>query len=422
MWALAHLPFSGRFQMLTARSILTACAVAFGAGAAAAQSLAETSFPTAIGYSNDMFDKQEHVTNKIVRALKARKSGEITSGRLYLGGHVSGSIISEHTNTAGKFPILSRLPPTHTTGTSDTYRALNDLSVNATLTLPYVTAFVQGEYTEVAYAGQDRTKWRKAWVALGDLRAAPVYVAFGRNSVNFGNFSTYAPFTHSHSAHYFWAQSEDPHVEFGYVTDRTELSLSLIPNHRGLRTLSSPSHDGEFGNFAVNVAHRLPLSSGFEATVGAGYLRGTIYDSVIAHHPPGVGINRDWNGAWTVNTTLSGARFDLMAEFSRTDHIWPATGHRVSALNVQGRYRGTLWNKPATWSISASRGVQGPSGTEWERMDQVILGLEIDMTDHWRIGAEYLFNKGFVPLINPTLVGDRDVISHTVLIGTALTF
>jgi len=377
---------------------------------------------TELGYSDTMFDRQENVTNKISLALRARQSGILQTNRLYLGGRFTGTVISEHTNTAGKFPILSRLPPSHAAGTSDTYGVVNDVSLNATLALPMVTAFIQGEYTEVEYPGQDSTQLRKYWIAIGDLNRAPVYLAIGRKTVNFGDFATYAPFTHSHSGHYFWAQTEDPLIELGYLTDRTELALSLIPAHRGLRVVSSTDNDGDYENFAVNGSHRLDLGNGMRLKLGVGYLRGTIYDSAIAYHPPSTGNNRVWNGAYDANVTLSGENFDVMGEFTQTANAWPATGHKVTAVTLQGRYRSNLIGRPAVYSLSASRGTQGASGTQWEKMDQVILGLEVDVTKHVKIGAEYLYNDGFVPLITPTVISDAGVTSHTLIFGAKLTF
>lgn len=383
---------------------------------------AQSPVGTNLAYSDGMFDRQNDVTNKIPLALRARASGDLGTGRLYLGGRFVGTVISEDTNTAGKFPILSRFPDSHSTGTSDTYGVINEISLGATLTLPMVTAYAQGEYSELTFPGQSDVQLRKYWLAVGDLGQSPFYAAIGRKTVNFGDFSSYAPFTHNHSAHYFWAQTRDPLLELGYVTDRTEIALSLIREHRGFRVLNSPDNDGGYENFAVNLRHRLDLNGGLALRLGAGFLRGTIYDSTIAHHPPNSGVNRIWNGAWDVNATLSGARFDVMGEFTRTEHAWPATGHRVSALTVQGRYRAELFSRPATLSLAASRGVQGASGTEWEKMDQVVLGLEVRAAPNVTLGAEYVFNEGFVPLIMPTVVADSGVRSHTFIVGARLTF
>lgn len=377
---------------------------------------------TSLSYSDKMFDRQNYVTNKVAVALRARQSGQLQENRLYFGGRIFGSVITETTNVAGKFPILSRLPPSHASGTSDTYAVANEVSLNATLVLPLITAFIQGEYTEVAYPGQEDTQIRKYWVAVGDLNQSPFYMAVGQKTVSFGDFSSYAPFTHTHSGHYFWAQSDAPLIEIGYVTDQTELAFSLIPNHRGLRVLSSPSNDGSFQNFALNGSHRFGIGNGLNLKLGAGFLRGTIYDSAIAYHPPSTGSNRDWNGAYDLNATLSGDRFDVMAEFTKTLEDWPATGHKVSALTLQGRYRSELFGKPTTYSLAASHGEQGPSGTEWRSMGQVTLGMEMDVAPNVKLGAEYLFNDGFVPLILPTITSDSSVQSHTLIFGAKLTF
>lgn len=377
---------------------------------------------TSLSYSQQMFDRQDDVTGKIALALRAKQSGAVPDTGLTFGGRITGTVIAEETSTAGKFPILSRLPPTHTDGTQDVYSVINDISANVTLTFPGITAFAQAEFTEVAYPGQDDLQLRKYWLTYGDLDRAPYYLTVGRKTVNFGNFASYAPFTHSHSGHYFWAQTDDPLIEVGYVTDRTELALSLIPAHRGLRVISSPENDGAFTNFAVSGRHRFDLNPDTSLTLGAGYLRGTIYDSVIAHHPPDEGVDRDWNGAWNVHATLSGARYDVMAEFTRTEEMWPATGHHVSALTVQGRLHDELFARPVIYSLSLSRGVQGATGTDWEKMDQAILGIEWAATDNIRLGAEYMFNDGFVPLITPTILGDRSVQSHTVIVGVEMTF
>ena len=377
---------------------------------------------TDLRYSEMMFDRQDHVTDKVAVALRARQSGALEPLSFYLGGRLVLTSISETTNTAGKFPILSRLPPTHTSGKSDSYGVLNEASLNATITLPWVTAFAQGEYTEVEYPGQNDLQLRKYWVALGDLDRFPFYAAVGRKTVSFGNFATYAPFTHNHSSHYFWSQSDDPVIELGYLTDTTHVTVTLIPEHRGLRVISSPENNGGLSNFAVNGSHRFDFQNNNSLTVGGGYLRGTIYDSAIAHHPPGQGTFRSWNGAYNVNATYSGSNFDVMAEFTQTDDIWPATGHKVSATTLQGRYKSRILGKPAVYSIAASRGLQGDGGTEWERMEQVILGLEVEPTPHLKLGAEYMYNNGFVPLIRPTVTGDRSVESHTFIVGAELTF
>jgi opacity protein-like surface antigen len=402
--------------------------LAMGVVVAAAADAQETGAPerpflrTELSYSEMLFDRQAHVTDKAVQMLKARADGRLEDWSLYLGGRLSASYLMERTNRAGKFPILSRLPPTHTRGTQDAYGVINEVSLGATLTLPYVSVYVHGEYTELAYRGQDDLQWRKAFVVLGDLDAFPLYAAFGRKTVNFGNFTTYAPFTHSHSSHYFWAQTRAEVLELGYVDARTEIAVSAMKARRGFRVVNSPNQSGAYDNFAANAVHRVPLGEGRQLSFGAGWIKGTIYDSTLAHHPPAIGVAPFWNAAWDAHVTYESPRFDLMAEFGRTVEDWPATFHHVEAATVQGRMRGAVIGKPAIFSLSLSRGVHGTPGTPWERMGQVIAGVEVDVTPHIRLGAEYMYNWGFVPLILPRITADRDVESHTLIFGAELTF
>ncbi len=374
-------------------------------------------------YSKKIFNRQDYVTGKNIEMLKSRKSGELSDNRLTLGVTAIGTILHERTNTAGKYPILSQLPPNHVSGKSDTRDFINDISVNATLTLPYVTAFAQGEYTDVEYPGQDQKQLRKYMVTIGDLEKFPAYMTIGKKTVNFGNFASYSPFTHNHSSHYFWAQTDEPLLEIGYATDKTMLAASLIKNDRGLRVINSPENDDKYENFALNASHEFTLNDDWRTKLGAGFLRGTIYDSAFAHHPPAIGFaDRSWNGAADAHITLSSDKIDLMAEHTRTLDKWPATDHIVSATSLQGRYKDTILSRPATYSLMASRGIQGDKFTEWEKMDQLGAGLEAEIVPHVEIGAEYLYHHGFVPLILPTITADDGVASHTFIIGGKVTF
>ncbi len=131
---------------------------------------------------------------------------------------------------------------------------------------------------------------------------------------------------------------------------------------------------------------------------------------------------RDSSPAWNVNAKYSIGSFDFMGEFSRTLDEWPATGAHVHALNLQGRYKDYIWKFPTTYSIMYNQGIQGNSGDEWESMDQFVAGLEMRLHPNVAIGAEYLFNSSFVPLILPRVVANDGVVLHTFLTGVKVTF
>lgn len=374
--------------------------------------------------SEMMFDRQNNVTDKAAQQLLMRKNGTLLDNKFIVGGRFQGTIIDERTNTDGKFPILSRLPPSHAKGDHDTFSSVNDASISGTLTLPFITMYAQGEYTEVNYPGTSPRDWRKAFITIGDLNVFPMYLTFGKKTVSFGNMDSYAPFTHGHNAHYFWAQNDDdPLFELGYIDNGWHATATLIKNDRGTRVLSAPKDNDGYKNFALNATKQFTAGDIHRFKLGAGYLRGTIYDSSLAYHPPGVGLaDREWAGAWNVNGVYSIGSFDLMAEFSRTVDKWPATDAHVHALNLQGRYLDYIWKFPTTYSLMYSQGIQGNSGDEWERMDQFVAGIEMRLHPNLSIGAEYLLNSGFVPLIAPKTSADDGVVSHTFLTGVKVTF
>lgn len=373
-------------------------------------------------YNKKMFDRQNFVTTKMTDQLAARASGELQDGKLYLGARFSGSLVGEYTNQAGRFPILSQLPPNHPNKTFDRKTVLNDLSFNATLTLPWVTGFVQGEYTEVFYPGQQPWQARKWHFIVGDLKQFPVYAFVGKGTVDFGDMRSYSPFTHSVNTHYFWAQSDDPMVGLGYMQDGWRASATLLHNGRGLRVIDSP-RDGAYDNFALNVEKTHQIDEKTSVKAGLGYLNSTIYNHVIAHHPPangGKGSAR--NGAIDANLAFTYDKFDVALEHTRTLQKWPATDYPVSATTLQGRYRTSIYSMPTRFYAQAGLGKQGASGTNWERMSVLLAGAEVDLTRNISLGAEIMHHEGFVPLITPKILGRRDVKANTFLSGAKVTF
>ncbi len=157
--------------------------------------------------------------------------------------------------------------------------------------------------------------------------------------------------------------------------------------------------------------------------MGAGFLRGSIYDSTLAHHPPLMGINdRSWNSLVNANIELSLSNYDFMVEYTQTLKDWPATDSKVRALTVQGRYNDTILEMPTKYTLAYSRGEQGDAGDEWYQMQQAIAGIEVDVLPHVSVGAEYMINHGFVPLILPRITADEGVVSHTGIVGAKVSF
>ena len=153
-------------------------------------------------------------------------------------------------------------------------------------------------------------------------------------------------------------------------------------------------------------------------------MRASVYGSLLSLPLHGTNNHcREWGRCKHACSSHSDSHRTLFRDSSRLIRLSvPLAQQDRSALTLQGRYRSEILGKPAIWSISASRGEQGSNGTEWERMGQVILGLEVQAYENVTIGAEYLYNEGFVPLILPTITGDRSVTSHTLITGVRVTF
>lgn len=75
---------------------------------------------------------------------------------------------------------------------------------------------------------------------------------------------------------------------------------------------------------------------------------------------------------------------------------------------------------PAWWAVSWSEGIQGPSGSEFQFNQQLVLGVELQPSPNVSFTAEYVRSLGFAPLINITTTSDRDVIQDSLVFGLVL--
>ncbi len=206
-------------------------------------------------YANRIVNFQEYVTEKPYQILKATQYGDLKPNTLTVSGTLWGTWMHEQTNTPGKFPILSRFPDQHGSVDSSANRwILNNAAIALTGRVgDWVTIFTQGEFSDIEFIGQDQYQLRKALVMVGNLDQFPFYTYFGRNTVDFGNFDGYNPFTHTVNNHSFRVDSDEPVFAVGYAPRAIEglnVVATAIPGGRHLRVADS---DGEtqFDNFAV---------------------------------------------------------------------------------------------------------------------------------------------------------------------------
>lgn len=374
-------------------------------------------------YSDRQFDWNEWMSEKFLEPLNAKQAGILKDNTLYISGQLRGSFVAEKTNVANKFPLLSRFPAQHS-GTTGSRFILNNAILGFTANAgEWTTITTEIMATDIEYPGQSTMQMRRAFVTFGNLKNSPLYFGFGKNFVDFGDNGSFTPFTHTMNNHYFQTQSDTPVAAVGYSKNGLHVVATAIQGGRQLRVADSPS-SAHVNNFALNATKTFELGEKTKLKVGAGYLNNTIYNTLVPHHTvaQAAGQVKSDNPAFDVNSTLTYGQFDLMGEYAQTVNKWNASDHIVQAMTMQARYRAVVAGYNTAFSGSWGKGVQGASGTNFEQMTQVVGGVQVKVNKHMSVGAEYLFAKGFVPLMDLRKTGDQNVQTHTFITGARVHF
>ncbi len=426
-------------------------------------------------HTADMLDWQENTTGKTLTLLVNKATGVLPENSLTIGAGVKGGFMWQKTSDPGKFPILSRFPfMSASTDTESGVFAINNAALSFTGSFgEWTTVYLQPEYSETEYPGeQEEFQLRKAFVVLGNLKKMPFYAAFGRKTIDFGNFDGYNPFTHTESQHYFWAVSDQPVLELGYYKDGLKITGSAFSGGRQLR-VAYAAEENNIQNYAFNIEKEFQIGDKGAFTVGGGYLHDSIYRNNWTAHtfrgiqqgtPPANFIEYR-NSVVTGFAEYNSDFFDAMVEYSTTLEPWAAaipqtpdgtplpqylidpTGSTTTRDNInfdqnlevlvaQARIKPRLPNgKRIAISAVGSWGNIGddfvgasildPSGqtqTSWKKNQQHVLGVEYPISPYLEVGAEYVYNKGFIPFVNPQNVSSNDTEAHAINIGLKARF
>jgi hypothetical protein len=394
-------------------------------------------------------DQQEGTTADARDLLKLRQKGAFNGSGLLLSAALRGNLTYEQTSEPGKFPILSRFPGSTDNDAQASFLTIQNASLGVTATAGrYATLHGQYTYSETEFAqDQDELQLRQIYAVFGNLDELPFYAAIGRKVIDFGEQTSFAPFTHSINQHYFQALSDEPVAELGYVKGGFLISATLINGGRQLR-VANAAQEGDLANFAIKVRNAFDLGDERQLVASASYLADTIYrDNFTAHTAAALGrggppnapalpnflIERK-NGAVAVALEYYSDWLDLATEYTRSERPWPATNFNgitgaklddsraLQAVTAQARLKGYLGDKPSAISATFSRGVLGPDATEFDFADQHSLAYEIGLTDAISLGTEVVYNRGFQPFIGIGDVSQADVESVATLIGLEARF
>jgi hypothetical protein len=425
---------------------------------------------TSVRNSRDMLDFQEVTTGKTLTLLANRANGILQPNSLYLGGALQGSFMYQKTEVDGQFPLLSRFPFfSNRTDDEAGVFAINNAALSFTSTFgDWTTLYLQPEYSETEYPReQDEFQLRKAFVVFGNLQRSPFYAAFGRKTIDFGNFDSYNAFTQNEGHHYFWSVSDQPVGELGFYSNGFKVTASAFSGGRQLR-VALADEENNIANYAFTAEKEFLLPQNAAFTLGGGYLHDTIYrDNFTAHTfqgrstgtPPANFIryrNSLVNGYVEYNSPF----LDAMVEYTTTLEPWGAAipqtidgvpftqflidplgsttdinninfDEKLSVLVAQLRLKPIVNGRPlaiaasGSWgNISDDTGNVGTFGqpTSFEKNQQHAFSVEYPVNDFLDVGAEYVYNKGFIPFVAPQQVSNDQTDAHAVNVGFKVRF
>ena len=365
-----------------------------------------------------MLDFQNRQTDKELAILRdGPRNGEGPS--ITVGGQFRATALYGETNTEDRFPYLGRFPPDFAGTRATDIRMLHSNQAFVVHGNSWAHGYFETLFSDVFSfdsAEQGSFQVRQAYVVLGDLDVNPFYLFAGKKNVPFGDFRTLSPFSQAMPWHYFAGLAEGGGV--GFSSNGLSAQVMALAGGRGIRVVDSEGI-GQIENYAANIRYDVELSDNMAVGIGAGYLRGTIYDADVAEHTDPT-VFGPFNGAWDINGSMHIGALRLGAEFVQTEEAWPVTGTRVTAWQAEAAYDFIFGRTPCTLSGSFSEGRQGPAGSQFEFNRQLIVGLKVEPSRNAFFTVEYVRSTGFAPLIGITQLSDRGVEQNSMVAGLVL--
>ncbi|MEL6688521.1 MAG: hypothetical protein AAFP97_13015, partial [Pseudomonadota bacterium] len=401
---------------------------------------------TSVENTRDMLNFQENRTGRAVTLLVNRATGVLQDNALYVGGSIEDTLTYQETEDVGQYSLTSGYPPASKRKYGKKPKLkIKDSSVSLTSTFgSWTTVHVASDYSEMKFPGEkDEYKLSKAYAVVGDLKQSPFYAAFGRKAIDFGNFDSYNSFTRNKGHSYFWAVSNKPVAELGYYKNGWKLVGSATTGGKQLG-ISIGDEKNSQANYAFNAEKEFLLGKKSAFTVGGGYLHDTIYrdnwkansaKKDLSKSEPSDKYLKYRNGAMNAYAEYKSAKFDAMVEYTSTLRPWakeiPQSPEGVnsteladypdgstadfetnnfdkglSTLVAQVRWKPTINDRRVSVAASGSWGNIGndkrsisKSGqaTIYEDNQQHALSIEYPLNAYFDVGAEYVYNKGFIP-------------------------
>jgi hypothetical protein len=387
-------------------------------------------------YSFKVLDHAENTNTKQLYQLEARRDGMLQS-KLTLGGQITALANYQKANEDNKFGWLMRHPTSaNQIGKTASEAVIHSANLNVTAKLTdNFTGYVELLYNpEQNFASgstitglpRNNVNVRRAYVLWGDLDKSPLYGSIGKMDIPFGLNDTVSPFTNSTSWHSFSGIAYGGLL--GYAKDNLHLRVMAIQGGAQFRNANTPvkgsNVPSRLNNYAVDANYNFDMGDNATLKLGVSYQYGSSYcqgyvDDPTTHVgvPPintvGQGVQHfnaceDNNDAVSVYSTYNSNGLMLLGEYAETREEWPGTfnpyipqfaAHKSKAFTLGARQSVDvgLANK-TDFSIEFSRFEAGPSGSPWEKQDQLVLGASYYVEPNVNLFAEAIRVEGWVPL------------------------
>jgi hypothetical protein len=245
-------------------------------------------------YSQQMLNNQK-VTGSVLDILEARKSGDLASNTIYIGGE--GEIYAQYQS-------ISDSPVTNARNSNSTTVRMPyaDLAFTSTIG-DWVTGFAD---IQVSNPSSSSVTLPSTYFILGNLSKSPFYVFSGKKVVEFGKFSTVNNFMPTLTRAYF--MSYGGQIGAGFAMNGLDIVYTLM-NGKGVAMMNSQaSINQKINNFALNASYK-GNSSELGYYVGAGYVNATGFSA------DRTGVNNKMVGALDFNAGVSIRGLEINGEF-----------------------------------------------------------------------------------------------------------
>ena len=388
---------------------------------------------------------------KVEAFMEHKSNGSIADRSLSFGFNVVGILDYQDSNRDSKFGYLMRHPTANNQIGETTSEAVihsSQLSMIGSIN-SWLSAYGELLYSPeqsfgsgtITSLGRNQIEFRKGILFVGNLDNFPVFAALGKMDIAFGQMGSVSPFTNTSMWHAFGPLAYG--LQVGFKKYGLSVNLSAIQGGSQFRaanvTNNGTAVPNKLNNYAADLSYTLDINSDISLTAGASYLKGSTYchDFPVTHFFPCAETNSAT--AFYGNIQYSNKLF-LKGGYVITDDVWPGTfnpaipefaASKVSSLDLGLKY--TL-NPDAdvAWSLSGefSNFVAGPTGSPWERQNQLVIGINAQVEKTNRLFLEFVKVDGFSPLnfisggndpMDPTFThSDKDARSLVFVLGGML--